>query len=404
MSYRFVGRLAEGGFSQVFEVEDPASALPERLVLKRLTAEMSARPEVREAFAEEGKILRELKHPNVVTFRRCYFDEKQRVCLLMEKVTGKPLDAWARDHAASADAVLDLFESVLRAVDYLHHRGTPFLHLDLKPDNVLVGSTPEGCQPVLIDFGIARRSGRSGLKAFTPPYGAPEQQAGGALDCSTDVYALGQMLAELLDVLQPAARADQAIRGVAAKAIRPRRRERYADAGEMRLAFSQARRGTSSPGGRFALPGLPARVPTWMAVAAAALVVAAVAVLFALLTQHPAAPSGRSPEARAAFVGAAADEKVRFAELEYRFEEALIQERREAAEYYRQARDLSDSVPAGSDNWRWMKGELDTMSNHMSMAAEGGPAAEWVRSEIQTKHLNQRNGASTLPAAAAEPR
>ena len=255
MSYRFVGRLAEGGFSQVFEVEDAASALPERLVLKRLTAEMSARPEVREAFAEEGKILRELKHPNVVTFRRCYFDEKQRVCLLMEKVTGKPLDAWAKDHSSSANAVLDLFESVLGAVDYLHHRGTPFLHLDLKPDNVLVRSTPEGRQPVLIDFGIARRSGRSGLRAFTPPYGAPEQETGGALDCSTDVYALGQMLAELLDVLQPEARADQAVRAVAARAIRPRRRERYADAGEMRLALRQARRDTGTPAAKTPLLG-----------------------------------------------------------------------------------------------------------------------------------------------------
>ena len=66
MTYRFLRRLSGGGFSDVFAVEDQASALSERLVLKRLNAEMSARPEVREAFASEAKILRELRHVNVV--------------------------------------------------------------------------------------------------------------------------------------------------------------------------------------------------------------------------------------------------------------------------------------------------------------------------------------------------
>lgn len=86
MSYQILRRLAVGGFSEIFEAEDRASALPERLILKRLTAEMSARPDVQAAFSEEAKILRELKHPNVVTFRRCYFDEQRRICLLSSLV------------------------------------------------------------------------------------------------------------------------------------------------------------------------------------------------------------------------------------------------------------------------------------------------------------------------------
>ena len=139
--------------------------------------------------------------------------------------------------------------------------------------------------------------------------------------------------------------------------------------------------------------------------AAAALVVAALGLLFLLATrQRPPTPNGRDPEAGVAAIGVAADEEARFADLQYRFEEAVIHERGEAAEYYRQARELSDAAPAGSDTWRRMKGELDTMSNHMSLAAEGGPAAEWMRSEIQSKHLNHPGRPTTLPAAAAERR
>jgi serine/threonine protein kinase len=87
MDYRIIARLPSGGFSEILEVEDVASALPERLILKRLSAEMSALPAVRAAFAEEGRILRQLRHPNVVTFRRCHYDPQQRVCLLMERST-----------------------------------------------------------------------------------------------------------------------------------------------------------------------------------------------------------------------------------------------------------------------------------------------------------------------------
>jgi predicted Ser/Thr protein kinase len=242
MTYRFLRRLQSGGFSDVFAVEDPASALPERLVLKRLNTEMSARPEVREAFASEAKILRELRHPNVVTFRRCYFDDKGRVCLVMEEVAGEPLDSWARRHAAAPDAVLDVFEDVLQAVDYLHHRPHPFLHLDLKPDNILVTPTSGAVKPVLIDFGIARRSGRPGLKAFTPPYAAPEQESGGRLDEATDVHALGQVLAELLTGLHLPEEVMAALEQVAAQARNPARARRFPDAGQMGRGTASAAR------------------------------------------------------------------------------------------------------------------------------------------------------------------
>lgn len=397
MSYRILRQIARGGFSEVFEVEDPASAIPERLILKRLSREMSALPQVRTAFSEEAKILRELKHPNVVTFRRCYFDEAQRVSLVMEKVAGEPLDAWTRRHAARPDEVLDLFERVLGAVDYLHHRGVPFLHLDLKPDNILITATAEGAQPVLIDFGIARRSGGGGLKAYTPPYGAPEQESGGRLDSTTDVFALGRILAELLESLRSAVpeRDFSMLAAVAEKASRKARRERFADAGEMRLAYRRTRvtGALSRPAGsarifpRLPLPSLPPLSRrTVVAAAGAAVALAVLGGLFLL--------AGDGSEGEIAPVVAtqedSIDGKSRFAELQYHFEEALIEGRAEASDLYRQARDLSDSIPADSEDWRWMKRELDTMSAHMNQAETGGPTGEEVRMLLRQKHLTYR--------------
>lgn len=387
MSYQILRRLAVGGFSEIFEAEDRASALPERLILKRLTAEMSARPDVQAAFSEEAKILRELKHPNVVTFRRCYFDEQRRICLLMEKVSGEPLDAWARRHASRPDVVLDLFARVLAAVDYLHHRSVPFLHLDLKPDNVLVSSRPEGPEPMLIDFGIARRSGGRGLKAYTPPYGAPEQEAGGKLDCSTDVYALGEILRELLATVEGSLGGPSraALAAVVEKATRPSRRDRYADAGEMKIAFRRACLSRSSvpasSGPKLRLPRLPRPVLLGAGVGVGLLVVI---VLVSLPRRGEEPPAGRGP---AQEPSAQTTAENRFNDLRYKFEEALIQGQPEADAYYQQARELSDTMPEGSKAWREAKEGLDMMSIHLNQAQAGGIESEELRASLRQKHL-----------------
>lgn len=387
MSYQVLRQLPGGGFSEIFEVEDPVSALPERLILKRLTAEMSARPDVRAAFSEEAKLLRELKHPNIVTFRRCYFDEKGRICLLMEKVSGEPLDAWTRRHASRPELVLDLFGKILAAVDYLHHRPSPFLHLDLKPDNVLVSSRPDGPEPVLIDFGIARRSGSRGLKAYTPPYGAPEQETGGTLDCSTDVYALGQILKELLAIVEEglAEPARTAVANVVEKATRSSRRERYADAGEARIAFRRAcmaRPAVAEAHGKpfeLSLPRLPRKV---LLGAGAGLCL--IFIIWTLVPEEQAQPPAGGPSLEE---GARITPEIRFNELRYKFEEALIQGHPDAELYYRQARELSDALPEGSDAWRQAKQELDIMGIHLDQVQAGGLESEQVRAVLRQKHL-----------------
>jgi len=89
-----------------------------------------------------------------------------------------------------------------QAVDYLHTRKTPILHMDLKPENWLY-STPDSDHLKLIDFGISVEWNRQSedlimAPAFTKPYAAPEvlQVKGCTEKC--DIFSLGVILYILL--------------------------------------------------------------------------------------------------------------------------------------------------------------------------------------------------------------
>jgi len=94
--------------------------------------------------------------------------------------------------------LLELLAGVTDALVVLHGKG--IVHRDLKPETVVVVRDARGLEwPVLIDLGIALAARHNGKpKHFgTQPYMAPEQVAGRAVDGRADIYALGQMIAEI---------------------------------------------------------------------------------------------------------------------------------------------------------------------------------------------------------------
>ena len=94
---------------------------------------------------------------------------------------------------------VDYLYRVAQALEHVHSSG--FLHLDLKPNNVLIR---EDGSPILIDFGVSKRivvARYQEGKCFSigsPHFMSPEQICGEPLDERSDIYSFGALWYRIL--------------------------------------------------------------------------------------------------------------------------------------------------------------------------------------------------------------
>lgn len=201
--YRLASILGQGGMGQVWTAYD--QRLDRRVAVKLLRPDKVAGPgsvadELRRRFVRECRVTAQVDHPGLVTVHDAGSDGDE-LFLVMGHVEGTDL----ADHLAQHDpypwpwavAVVAQLCGVLSAV-----HAVPIVHRDLKPRNVMV--RPDGTVLVL-DLGVASvmdtdttRLTSTGTPIGSPAYMAPEQAMGGAVGPSTDLYALGVLLYELL--------------------------------------------------------------------------------------------------------------------------------------------------------------------------------------------------------------
>ena len=161
--------------------------------LKRLKAEYAGDIRYQEALRKEFETGYRLEHPNLVRYLSLDKDS-----ILMEYVEGETLSqrlAKNPDYFKQPRHTDKLVRQLLGVLDYLHSHQV--LHLDLKPDNILLTHINDDVK--LIDLGFCYTDAFVDTQGHTNAFAAPEQKEGGAVDVRSDIYAFGKILELLPD-------------------------------------------------------------------------------------------------------------------------------------------------------------------------------------------------------------
>jgi len=192
--YEALGEAGRGGMGVVYKARDRQTN--EIVALKLLNPVLVGDHSATERFKNELKLARKITHKNVC---RIYdIDLAGEIPYIsMEFVEGETLRTLLRKVGTlNLQPSLRSALQICAALGEAHKQG--IMYRDLKPENVMVDRAGD---IKLLDFGLARSVERNttvGQLVGSPPYMAPEQITGTAVDQRADIYAFGLVLYEML--------------------------------------------------------------------------------------------------------------------------------------------------------------------------------------------------------------
>jgi eukaryotic-like serine/threonine-protein kinase len=204
-------RIGRGGMATVWVARERGATTDEdRLVaVKAMLPELAEEAEFVRMFLDEVKLVRSIRHPNVVNV----YDVGEHdgvMWMSMEWVEGESLHTVIAEagkrRAIPPEMAVKIIADAAAGLHSAHElkdengvtRGV--VHRDVSPHNILIGTNGA---VKLVDFGVAKAVGRvseatrAGQLKGKFGYMSPEQARGKAIDRRSDVFALGIVLFEL---------------------------------------------------------------------------------------------------------------------------------------------------------------------------------------------------------------
>ncbi|GAC1614962.1 MAG: hypothetical protein NVS4B11_01150 [Ktedonobacteraceae bacterium] len=204
-NYEVIRRIRIGGMGAVYEGKQ-RTAFDRRVAIKVILGDYATDRDMRRRFAHEARTVARLHHPHILPLIE-FGEEQGMLFLVMPFIDGGTLTSYLRASLPPLAEVAAIYQQLLDAVEYAHDAG--LIHRDIKSSNVLLEQRRSGAPYVyLADFGLVRNSRKAELEQTgkpiplsqvpgTPHYMAPEQTRG-IITTSTDIYAMGVLLYQML--------------------------------------------------------------------------------------------------------------------------------------------------------------------------------------------------------------
>ena len=221
--YEVLAAIGAGGMGEVYKAKD--TRLDRFVAVKVLPEDLAKNPDALARFEREAKSVAALNHPNILAI----FDvgrQGDAAYLVMELLEGETLRQRLGGGGIPWRKAIDLAIQMAHGLATAHGKG--LIHRDLKPENLWI--TSDGHLKIL-DFGLAKQvqpldqgsqsllptralaqghQTQDGLVLGTLGYMSPEQARGEPVGASSDLFAFGVVLYEMLTGRKAFARATAA--------------------------------------------------------------------------------------------------------------------------------------------------------------------------------------------------
>ena len=173
--------------------------------------------QAKQDFREEAEILHSLKHANIVPVNEV-FEQNNTVYYVMAYLGNVSIYQYVSEQggALSENQARKIVSALSGALSYLHNRH--ILHLDIKPDNVMMMGDGASAKPVLIDFGQAvyfengKPKRNKGIGGYSRGFSPLElKQTVTEFQPSLDIYSLAATLLYMLTGKEPCDASEQSV-------------------------------------------------------------------------------------------------------------------------------------------------------------------------------------------------
>lgn len=191
--FTIIKQIGRGGYSNVYLAEHKKTG--KRYAIKACFRYKKGKDKSKRSFMEI-KVLRKLKHENIVSLKG-WFEDAQTIYLVLEYINGKDITKFFEHKQPNKSDIKNIMRQLITAILYIHKKG--IIHRDLKLENVLIN---DELTIKITDFGLCTIK-ESEFDTFTSHlgtarYSSPEMLNAEPYNCSVDIWAIGIMLFKLI--------------------------------------------------------------------------------------------------------------------------------------------------------------------------------------------------------------